>query len=137
MNLTIYDTSNIEKKRAFGNEVWSITCNRRYGQIAFSMALLNELNITAKQKISFAFDEDGKKWYLNIGDNKQGFKINLKYKPNGSYCKTYVCCQHVVRKILDYINANTGASLLIAKVPVDIDGISYYPILTNNPLWIK
>lgn len=137
MSLVIYDTSNIEKKKASGHEIWSISLNRRYGQISFSISLLNDLNITTKSRISFAFDGDCKKWYLNIKANKQGFKINLKYKSNGMYSKTYVCCQHVTNKILDYIKADTSASLLIAKTPILIDGIEYYPILTKTPLWIK
>lgn len=137
MNLQIFDRSNAHVA-ANRNAFRAIGFSRRNAKMTFSQRAASELNVADYESLIIACDTDSKSnaWYLRMLKNDEGMPIKLK---NGTgYCRRtqqYTVTSRVVTtKLLDTLNAEQGATLLIAQNPVKIDGVEWYELITSKPI---
>lgn len=137
MKLQIFDRSNahVAPNRA---DYRAISLNRRNAKMTFTKRAATELNVGDYQSLIVARDTDSKNnaWYMRLTKTDEGIPVRLK---NGTgYCKSvqsYICCSRVVTgKLLDSLNAESGATLLIAQNPITIEGEEWYELITSKPI---
>ncbi len=137
MKLQIFDRSNAHVA-ANRTDYRAISFNRRNAKMTFTKRAAAELNVGEYQSIIVARDTDSKNnaWYMRLVKTDEGIPVRLK---NGTgYCKSvqsYICCSRVVTgNLLDSLNAESGATLLIAQKPISIEGEEWYELVTSKPI---
>lgn len=137
MKLQIFDRSNSYRS---GTKVAyrAISFNRRNARATFTAQAASELKISDCPSVIFAHDTESKNnaWYLRLLKTEDG--IPVKLKSGTGYCKnsqSYICTSRpVTTAILDSLKAESGACLLIAQKPVNIDGEDWYELITAKPV---
>lgn len=106
---------------------WSIRIEIS-GLIIFSRTLAKAMGIKDKSRVFFLLDLKNKKnWYLCKTDDESGFVI--RDEKSGIRFRN----RTLVAKLLGDAKRNDSIVYLIAKKPVESNGIKYFRVLTTTP----
>lgn len=114
MALKIYDSTITAQRKGRP----TVNINPKSGLFAISKEAATLMGITEKSRISIAQDEDNSKdWYIIVSKSGEGFI------PRMTDGRAQFSSSPIANKLLDSIGVDYSSSYLIAKEPVDIDGI--------------
>lgn len=106
---------------------WSIRIDIS-GLINFSRTLAKGMGVEDKSRVFFLLDLKNKKnWYLCKTDDESGFVI--RDEKSGIRFRN----RALVTKLLGNAKRNDSIVYLIAKKPVENNGIKYFKVLTTAP----
>lgn len=128
MKLLIYNKGNSLSTTARVGER-SIGLSRRNGVIYLSKVLATEIALSDNDKIVLANDEEDKKgWYLCKTSDELGFSFK---NDKGGY---RIINKFLVNKILNSLKIDTNATFLVARDPLEVNGLKFYRIITSSPI---
>jgi hypothetical protein len=131
MRLFIYNKENTVSIGTRNGER-TIRINRTNGVIYISKVLMNALKLKENEKLLFANDEDSPKdWYLCKTNDENGFVLKND-KTGIRFTNKYLSA-----KILDSVKIESNATFLVAKEPVNNNGVLYFKIITSSPVTIS
>lgn len=114
----------------------------RHGYIYLSGALAAEMDLRHESRLNMAHDEENPKdWYLCRTQDETGFLLRgnrhkelpktKRHAVNGVEFSN-VC---LATKLLALVKTEYfSVRFLVAKEPVELEGVKYYKILTSNPI---
>lgn len=128
MKLFIYNKENsITTTAKCGNR--TVRINRSNGVIYLSRMLANSLSFRSGEKLIIANDEDNPKdWYLGKTNDGNGF--DLKNDKGG----VRFINKYLALKILDSAKVEANSTFLVAKEPINSDGLLFYKIIISSPV---
>lgn len=114
----------------------------RHGYIYLSGALAAEMDLRHGSRLNMAHDEENPKdWYLCRTQDEAGFLLRGDRHKEPPKTKRHavsgvefsnVC---LATKLLALVKTECfSVRFLVAKEPVEVDGVKYYKILTANPI---
>lgn len=128
MKLFIYNKENSIATTAKGGNR-TVRINRSNGVIYLSRMLAKSLSFRGGEKMIIANDEDNPKdWYLGKTNNENGFDLR---DDKGGVRFINKC---LALKILDSAKVEANSTFLVAKEPINIDGVLYYKIITSSSI---
>lgn len=139
MDLKIYNRDGLWERR---KELGICTINFYHGgRVRLNAGLIKALNLNPGDRIIMAQDLDSRNdWYIGFlqQDSTEGYRLNqLRQKyPDKSLGATY--SKEAVNTILDSVSAEISATFLVGTSnPKLIDGMTWYRLLTTNPVFIR
>lgn len=114
----------------------------RHGYIYLSGALAAEMDLQHESRLNMANDEENPKdWYLCKTQDETGFLLRGDRHKELPQTKRHtisgvefsnVC---LATKMLSFAKTECfSVRFLVAKEPVEVEGVKYYKILTSNPI---
>lgn len=128
MELIIYNKVNtgtqIEGKR-------SINMNLSNGNVSFSKAALNEMDLQPFDKVIFAQDGKNKKnWFVAKADNADENAFSLSEVGKNKDTKTTLFrSKGLIRKLLAEFKQEKNISFLISKEYKEVEGTKFYQLI--------
>lgn len=131
MKLKIYTPENLPSNGGgnMRNQKPSILFNQKPGGTSFNGALVEMLKLKHGDCVQICQDEDSPKdWYILLSES--GFVLN-KPKDGGKYL--FFNSIPLGRKVLESLKVeNQSARMIVVNEPVEIDNLTYYPIITAS-----
>ena len=138
MELHIYHK---EKPKKGGSKATMAIININHkGRVGINVILQRKLHLNPKDTLLIARDCDSRNdWYLSFGTHLQeGYALRFLSKniPSKGMASNYG--KIVINEILASVNATRSASFYVAlSNPKEVDGRTWYRILTANPKSIR
>lgn len=140
MKLQIFDKS-CETTTTNRQGLRTISMSAKTGQLYIAKQLQKDLNLEANTPLIIAKDGDSKcDWFVAFNvENDNAYRLMVKN--NGSkeqrQQSLYTTARQVVQGILKDLKGKQSASLLVSNSPVEINGVSWYRLITAKPIRMK
>ena len=128
MKLTVYNRENSRPAEVNYQGKRTINLNRT-GAIYLSKTLSVEMGIAGDEGVNFANDEETGGWYICRTTDKSGFTV-WKDKRCARFSSGFMA-----HKLMEQAKVECkSVQFMVAKMPVEMDGIIYYKIILSNPI---
>lgn len=129
MALVVYNKENSRPLEVIYKGKRTINMDYR-GTVYLSKTMSIELGILSGGRVNFAQDDETEDWYIPRTEGLEGFNV-WKDKRCARFSAGFI-----VQRLMKQAKVERrSVQFMIAKKPMEVDGVLYYKILLSNPIY--
>lgn len=129
MALVVYNKENSRPLEVMYKGKRTINMDYR-GTVYLSKTMSIELGILGGGRVNFAQDDETEDWYISRTEGLEGFNV-WKDKRCAWFSAGFI-----VQRLMKQAKVERrSVQFMIAKKPLEVDGVLYYKILLSNPIY--